>query len=295
MSGIVATINDEPITVRELAEECLAIHGENMVENEINWALLKQELHRRRLEVTQADLDTEIAHAAELNGVVDEAGLPDIGKWMEMATRDQGIAESVYIRDSVWPSASLKKLTQGKVTVSKEDMQKGFEANYGPRVRCRAIVMSNQRRAQEVWDKARKNLTVEFFGKLAEEYSVEAGSRSRQGEVPLIRRHGGQPLLEEQAFALKPGELSGVIQSGQHYVILFCEGTTEPVNVEFAEVEQMIYRDIFEKKLRLAMSQEYEAIKERARIDNFLAGTSQSPGQAVKGKSAATPRTARAR
>ena len=178
---------------------------------------------------------------------------------------------------------------------SKEDMQKGFEANYGPRVRCRAIVMSNQRRAQEVWDKARKNPTVEFFGKLAEEYSIEAGSRNRQGKVPLIRRHGGQPLLEEQAFGLKPGELSGVIQSGPHYVILFCEGTTQPVNVEFAEVEQMIHRDILEKKLRLAMGQEYESIKERARIDNFLAGTSQSPKQAAQGKSSTAPRTARAR
>jgi len=37
-------------------------------------------------------------------------------------------------------------------------LERGYEANYGPKVRCRAIVLNNQRRAQEVWDKAREAL-----------------------------------------------------------------------------------------------------------------------------------------
>ena len=98
-----------------------------------------------------------------------------------------------------------------------------------------------------------------------------------RGEVPPIRRHGGQQQLEVVAFALSPNELSGIVQLGDKYVILKCEGKTNPVDIKFQEVRQILYQDIYEKKLRMAMGEKFEAIRTKARIDNFLAGTSQSP------------------
>jgi parvulin-like peptidyl-prolyl isomerase len=118
---------------------------------------------------------------------------------------------------------------------------------------------------------------MEYFGDLAEEYSVEPTSKSLRGEVPPIRRFGGQPQLEDVAFELKPNELSGIIQLGNQFVILKCEGRTEPVKVGRQEVQQILYEDIYEKKLRLAMSNKFDEIRSHARIDNYLAGTSQSP------------------
>ena len=95
--------------------------------------------------------------------------------------------------------------------------------------------------------------------------------------MPPIRRYGGQPQLEDVAFELQPGELSGIIQLGDKFVILKCEGRTEPVEVNPQEVREILHQDIFEKKLRMAMSEKFEEIRAKARIDNFLAGTSQSP------------------
>jgi parvulin-like peptidyl-prolyl isomerase len=194
-----------------------------------------------------------------------------------MATEEQKVTKDQYMRDSVWPSAALKKLTGSTIQVTEEDMKKGFEANYSERVRCRAIVLANMRRAQEVWGKARQNTSMDYFGDLAEEYSVEPTSKSLRGEVPPIRRHGGQPQLEDVAFELQPGELSGIVQLGDKFVILKCEGRTEPVEVNPQEVKEILYQDIFEKKLRLVMSEKFEQLRAKARIDNFLAGTSQAP------------------
>jgi parvulin-like peptidyl-prolyl isomerase len=186
----------------------------------------------------------------------------------------------------VWPSAALKKLTDGRVEVTAEDLQKGFEANYGEKVRCRAIVMGSLRRAQEVWDKARQNPTAEFFGDLAEEYSIEPSSRSLRGEVPPIRKYSGQPQLEEAAFALVDGQLSGIIQVADKFLILRCEGRTEPIGVTMAEVQVELQRDILEKKTRLAMSDEFDRLRSGARIDNYLAGTSQAPVKSSDAKQA---------
>jgi parvulin-like peptidyl-prolyl isomerase len=275
--GIVATINGVPIRYQELAEECLLRYGEEILEIEISHVLLQQSLSKANLTVTQQDLNGEIAHAASLAGVVDSEGRPDFEKWFQIAAEEQGLSKDQYLRDSVWPSAALKKLTGTSIQVTQEDMQKGFEANYAKRVRCRAIVLGNMRRAQEVWAKARQNTSPEYFGDLAEEYSIEPTSKSLRGEVPPIRRHGGQPKLEEVAFELKPGELSGIIQLGERFVILKCEGHTDPVDFKYEEVRDVLYQDIHEKKLRIAMAKKFEEIRAKARIDNFLAGTSQAP------------------
>ncbi|MGE3244488.1 MAG: peptidylprolyl isomerase [Pirellulales bacterium] len=287
MPGVVATVNGQPIQYRELAEECLLRHGEEVLQVEISHLLLQQAITKQNVTVTQQDLDDEIAHAAKLAGVVDKQGNPDFDKWFKLATEEQGLKKEQYLRDSVWPSAALKKLTGGTVQVSQEDLQKSFDANYGERVRCRAIVLGEMRRAQEVWAKARQNPTIEFFSDLAEQYSIEPQSKALRGEVPPIRKNGGQPQLESVAFDLAPNELSGIVQLGDKFVILMCEGRTEPVKVRVDEVTEILKQDIFEKKLRIAMNDKFTEIHDKARIDNYLAGTSQSPDRVKEGNQAA--------
>lgn len=289
MPGVAATINGHPIPLSELAEECIARYGEEVLEGKINRALLQGALVRAGIEVTRQDLDAEIAHAALLSGIITPEGKPDLERWKGM-TVQQGGSWELYIRDTVWPSAALKKLVEGRVEVTQEDLQKGYEANYGKKVRCRAIVMSNLRRAQEVWDLARREPTAEHFGDLAAQYSVEASSRALRGEVPPIGRHGGQQMLEDEAFKLRKGEISKIIQLGGNYVILFCEGFTTPIEVEMREVRDLLYTDLHEKKIRLAMAERFQKIRDGATIDNYLTGTSQSPKKAIAAQPAAPVR-----
>ncbi|QDS97840.1 peptidylprolyl isomerase [Adhaeretor mobilis] len=279
MPGVVATVNGDRVTMKQLGAECLARHGEEVLSGVISRTMLEQHLNREGVKVTEADLRSETRHAAELAGVVDEAGEADVAKWVEMATAQQGVTQDQYFRDSVWPSAALKKLSEKDIKVEKEDISKGYEANYGERVRCRAIVMGNMRRAQEVWDKARQNQSLDYFGDLAAEYSIEPTSKALRGEVPPIQRHGGQPQMEEVAFKLAPGQLSGIVQLGDKFVILRCEGRTDRVEVDQEKVREILYRDIYEKKLRIAMSEKFEQIRETSRIDNYLAGTSVAPAE----------------
>ena len=277
MPGVVAMVNGDRITMKELGEECLLRHGEKVLESEISQVLLQQALRQSKLHVTEADLETEVGHAAELAGVVDANGEPDLEAWYKAVIAEQRLSKSQYLQTAVWPSAALKKLTAQNVQVSEEDMQKGFEANYGERVRCRAIVLGSMRRAQEVWDKARHNQSADYFGDLAEEYSIEPTTRSLRGEVPPVRRYSGQPQLEQAAFQLQPGQLSGIIQAGDKFLVLRCEGRTERMNVDMAQVEDILRQDIYEKKLRLAMNEKFEEIRKNSRVDNYLAGTSQAP------------------
>jgi parvulin-like peptidyl-prolyl isomerase len=196
---------------------------------------------------------------------------------MAMITHQEGMTVEIYKHDAVWPTIALRKLVGNKTDITQEDMQKGFEANYGTRVRCLAIVLNNQRKAQEVFEKARKSNTSDSFGDLAEQYSIEPGSRALRGEVPPIRKWGGQPLLEEEAFSLKQGELSGIVQVNDKFIILRCEEILPPSKVKYEDVKNEIYKDLFDKKIHVKMAECFDRLKDSAMIRNYLAGTTHTP------------------
>lgn len=286
MPGAAAVINGHQITLGQLAEQCIDRHGIEVLEGTINRTLIQQACRKRSITVTEADLQEEIARAALIYVDPRPDGSADVESWLKRVVEEKGISVDVYRHDEVWPSVALKKLVGSTVRVTEEDLRRGYEANYGPRVRCRAIVLGDLRRAQRVWQMAQGRPTVEYFGQLAEEYSVEPGSSALSGVVPPIKKHGGQPKLEEAAFSLKPGQLSGVIQVGQRYVILFCESYTEPTKVDFASVRKHIYDDVHEKKLRVAMAKYFQQLQDMATIDNYLAGTTRRPQQSAPARSA---------
>jgi hypothetical protein len=285
--GVAALVNGRQITLQELSAECISRHGKETLEGEINRKLLVQELRRRNKRVEEQDIDREVARAAEAYGYSRKDGTPDIDAWLKAVTEGDGTTVELYVRDAVWPSVALKKLVTHKVQVNDEDMKKGFESNFGERVEVLAIVMSNHRQAQDVWGQARNNPTDQFFGELAHQYSIEPTSRANFGKVPPIRRHGGQPLIEKEAFRLKVGELSGIIAVADKYVILRCLGHTKPIVTDFDLVKGELHKDIHEKKVRIAMAKEFDRLKEIAQIDNFLTGVSQSGKQL--GTQMATP------
>jgi parvulin-like peptidyl-prolyl isomerase len=274
--GVAALVNGQPVTLEQVRAACLDRHGVEVLEILITRTLMEQALAREQQSVTQADLDAEVARAAETQGFRTAAGAPDAAAWLQHVTREEKVPLRHYIDDIVWPTVALKKLV-GAVPVLEEDLDKAFTSTFGPRAKCRVIVLDNQRRAQEVWQLARKNPTPEHVGDLAAAYSVDPTTKALRGEVPPIRRWGGQPTLEREAFALKPGELSGVVQVADRFMVLFCEGQTEPVKVTRQEVRDELHADILEKKQRIEMGRYFSHLRETATIDNFLAGTSHAP------------------
>ncbi|TWU60514.1 Foldase protein PrsA 2 precursor [Rubripirellula tenax] len=275
--GAGAIINGEQITLGLIGEECIKRHGEEVLEGEINRKLLTQALRQAGKRVTDADLQEEIARAATSYGILRNDGTPDTEAWMQQVLSTGNVTRNVYMEDSVWPSVALTKLVEDDLVLTDADLKEGFESAYGPRVEVLACVLSDQRSAQKIWEMARDNATDDFFGRLASQYSVEPVSSSNMGKVPPIRKHGGQPAVEKEAFSLKPGQLSGIIATGGKYIILRCQGFTEPVVTDPTAVQSELVRDLKEKKLRRLMADRIENLRTKAEIDNFLTAANEAP------------------
>ncbi|HEX6985179.1 MAG TPA: SurA N-terminal domain-containing protein, partial [Planctomycetaceae bacterium] len=211
-----ARVGDAVVTYDQVAEEAMARYGTEVLDQLINRTIIEIACRQRGITVTEAEVEQEITNIAQ------EFGL-DRSNWLQMLQAERNITPVQYKRDVIWPMLALKKLAGADVEVTESDVQKAFQRDYGPKVKARMIMMDNPRRMNEVWQKANEARAAAGddlakaaaeFGRLAREHSMEPTSKALDGVIPPIRRHTGpeNENVENAAFNLRPGEISGIVQ-----------------------------------------------------------------------------------
>lgn len=275
--NVAATIDGKPIYLDAVVEMCMKLYAEQDLTSLISITLIRQECKKVGVEVTDQDVATDIwIRAAETTTPLPD-GSPNIKAYLASELAKYNCTEDYYRASIVWPGVALRKLSEGMVKVTDEDIQKSFEANFGESVQCLGIVLNEERRAREVWQKARsmpsaENRSLEdVFGELAAEYSVEPDGKQMRGRIAPIVRNGGYPQLEDEAFSLKPGELSQVIQvDASTYVILYCQEIIPARDVTLDDIRDQIVSQLRKMREVTAAGEFYANVAKRATIvDNI--------------------------
>ncbi len=262
---ILARVGKETISYDLVAQEAVSRHGKEILDDLINRMIIQQKCEEAGVMVTEEEIHAEVSRIAKRFSL-------DPPGWYNMLQAERNITPQQYRQSVIWPMLSLKKLAGEQVDITEEEMDKAFVRNYGPRVKARLILIDNQRRAQEVWEKCKRD--PDNFDKLAEEFSVDPSSRALGGSIPPIPMHSGNDTLEKAAFKLQEGEISGLIelQTGR-YAILKSEGKTEPIVKHKSEVQDQLYEELFEAKTQQSVAKIFEQIKKEVPVDNLLTGT----------------------
>jgi len=220
-------------------------HGSDVLDGEINRKILQQELNRKRAAIGEQDIDAEVARAADAYGFVKTDGKPDVEKMAQERDRAAGATVDLYVRDAV-ALGGPEKLVGAKVEVTDEDLRKGLTRIMASGSKCRRSSSVTCGRPKKCGP-GRNNNTEPFFSELAQQYSIEPASRSNGARVRQFGRYGGSPLIEEEAFKLKAGELSGIVAIDGQFIVLRCQGRTRPVQTDFNAVRGELVKDIQEK------------------------------------------------
>lgn len=270
---VMARVNKEIIPFDLVAEECVSRYGKEVLDDIINRTMIQQACEAARVTVTEEEVTTEISRVAKRFNL-------DVNNWYQMLQSERGITPQQYRRSVIWPMLALKKLATEKVDLTEEEVNRSFVRNYGPRVKVRMILMDNLRRATGVWDKV--NADPNNFEKYAQEFSIDPQSRALGGSVPPIPKYSGNDSVEKAAFALREGEISGVIEVGpSRFAILKCEGRTVPTVTEMSqEIHESLYEELVEQKTQVAVAKTFEDIQKSTRIDNYLTATVTGPDRA---------------
>lgn len=289
-----ARVNNQNISWEVVARECMERHGKDVLEEMISRLLIHQACQERGITVTEEEIKLQVNEFARSMKVPTET-------FYQLMQSRNNLTPAQYHRDIIWPMLALKKLAGTNIEVTDEELQRAFIRDYGPRVEARMILVDgNVRQASQIWEQAKAN--PEDFARLASEVSAEPNSRALGGQVPPIRRYASPPnssqaKIEEQAFQMKPGEISPVMQLEDKFIILRCEKQTLPLATDIEQVRTDLTAQLREEKIQEAVGQVFLDIKSKAEIHNYLTreSTTGAAGGVVQqtGATQARPQAAR--
>ncbi len=95
--------------------------------------------------------------------------------------------------------------------------------------------------AQKILDEAKKG---KDFAELASKYSQDETTAKKGGDLGFFDSKKMDPAFSKAAFALKPGEISGLVRTPYGFHIIKSEGVTEAKTVPFEEVKGEIEKDL---------------------------------------------------
>jgi peptidyl-prolyl cis-trans isomerase C len=131
-------------------------------------------------------------------------------------------------------------------------------------VAIREILLTTQQDARDV---------VRILGSDRNAFELLARSRSRSpqaaggGRLGSFRRGELPPEIERTAFALSPGQISGIVTTSFGYHVLRLEARTPSATRSFAESRPDIESRLAEAKARLRMKQLIDGLVSQAQVN----------------------------
>jgi peptidyl-prolyl cis-trans isomerase C len=110
----------------------------------------------------------------------------------------------------------------------------------------------------------------EDFATLAKSVSQDPGSAGKGGELPVFHRGDMPPSFEQAAYALKPGQLSEVVESPFGFHIIKLIERLPGETVTYAHAHQQIRDYLRKEKGTTAVEGLITSLKAKARIETYL-------------------------
>ena len=244
----------------------------------IGYRLLVQESRARKVAVTDAEVDAQIAQvrgrfpndAAFTKALADQQTSLET---LKLDTRTQ-MAVSKMLEIEIMPTISV---TDKDVQTFYEDNKSRF--NEPEAVRASHILIRFPENADDAAKKQAKARAEEVLAKLnaggdfaalAKEYSQDASSAAKGGDLGFFPRLQTVPEFETVAFSLQPGQTSGLVETKFGYHIIRVAEHRAASLVPLSEASQQIQQLLRQQQQQKGADAFVDRLKAKAKIDILI-------------------------
>jgi peptidyl-prolyl cis-trans isomerase SurA len=275
---VIAVVNDDVITQYELdstvelvlkrneqnirpedRERITAEARKALLDRLIEDLILRQEARRLGIVIREEELTASIQEAlAKRNLSIDT---------LQEALIKDGTTYEKYreaTRSDMIKARILQREIRPRVSVTNEEIGAFYQEHrdeYEGKLRVRLLMIAlpvpagsdeaakeaQRTKAESILKRIRAG---EYFEALANENSMGQGRSG--GDIGYVEKGSMNPIIEEVAFNLKPGEVSGVIETPQGFYIIRAldkrGGGSLSLKATRAEIEERLYAEKMEKK-----------------------------------------------
>jgi parvulin-like peptidyl-prolyl isomerase len=265
---VVAYLNgSDPVTREELGEYLIARFGSEKIEFLVNRRIIDLACKEKNIAVSDEEVEAAFKEdLAMLN--VNKAHFQKefLAKW--------GKTLYEWREDVIRPRLLLTKFCQGKVKCNEAELKQCFDAHYGERLECRVILWpaDQQRFALAEYSRIRDS-EEEFARKAKSQASTTLAAQG--GRIPPFGRHAfGEERVEEEAFKLKPGEVSTLIGTSQGHLVIKVDKRIPPdTSVKLDKVRDTLTKEVLAKKLQMEMQVVFKDLHARATPQVLIKGS----------------------
>jgi peptidyl-prolyl cis-trans isomerase SurA len=291
LDRVVASVNDEAITLSEIQEEgqpvIRRIHQEfvgderarrveraqrELIEELIERRLVYQVARREGMLPSPAEVQAAVDELKRNNNITDDAqfraALKAEGLTLEQVRRT--IAERLAI------GRLLSRQIRSTIILSEDELAKYYEAHpekfqVKPEAEIRLIFVAirpgrdaaqARKRADEALAKIRAGVD---FAEVAREYS-DSPTRDRGGELGVVKKGDLAPEIEAQAFGLSAGGVSPAVRTSAGWNIIKVDRSQPGTLAPFEKVREAIRDELFAEKFEAKRKDWVAALRARASI-----------------------------
>jgi peptidyl-prolyl cis-trans isomerase C len=289
---VVARVNGEAISGKDLDDAVRAIAGRagpvppderdrvyrGVLDNMIGYRLMIQEAKARKITVSDADVDAQLAQI--------RSQFPSDAQFQQALTAQKTTLEAVRndARDGMSADKLVESEIAGKVAVKPEAVTDFYQKNQdkfqqGPRVRASHILIgipqnadaATKQQAKAKAEAVLKDLKAgKDFAVTAKANSQDPGSAPNGGDLGYFEQGQMVPPFEQAAFALKPGEMSEIVETQFGYHIIKVAEKQDSRVVPLEEAKQQIEQYLTEQNRHAQTELFVNALKAKAKIEILI-------------------------
>jgi len=248
-----------------------------VLENLIARELLYQESQKKGIKISQDAINEQLLNL--------KSQFPNEAEFNKALTRMNLTEDS--IKEKLERDLALKKLIEDEVapnvTVSDSEIRAFYENNpetfkQPERVKASHILIkvdpaadpSLKAEAQKKIDLVQARLQKgEDFGALAKEYS-EGPSGPKGGDLGYFTRGQMVKPFEDAAFAMKPGEVSGKVETKFGYHLIKVTDITPEGTLPYDDVKKRLGEFLQQRKIQEEINVYVKKLEEKAKIERFV-------------------------
>ncbi|MFD1032401.1 peptidylprolyl isomerase [Metaplanococcus flavidus] len=238
---VVATVDGKAIEKDALYEQMVKTSGPEALDIMISNEIIRQEADKADIEITQEELDAELAEYEEAYGGAE--GLAAAIEGSALTMEDLETEMETFLR--------IEKLIGPDVEITEEAIETYFTENkeslgQSATVEASHILTETKEKADEV---AKKLADGSDFAELAAEYSLDTASAENGGELGSFGTGEMAAEFEEAAFAMNPDDISDPVETEFGFHIIKVTDKTEASEATLEDSKEQIKETLFEEAL----------------------------------------------
>ncbi len=259
-----ATVNGRPIYMDALLRPLIQVHGPRLAKILIVQELVRQEARRQGVSVSEEEAFAEEARA--LKRIFGERTSPDQRQRMlDELLRRRGLTRELW-RATMRQNALLRKMALPKLSVTDSMLKVEFARRYGEKVEISHIALPSLSEAEKI---IRRLKAGEDFAELARKYSTNSATAAKGGHLPPFSREDGAvpQAIRDAAFALRPGQVSGIVQAGTNFHVLKLHRRYPSSKVKFEAVKDSLRKEVMARLVERMKVEIIAQLSRSARIE----------------------------